>query len=79
MILKRLFATGASVELIIVLCSRVLKSKGPSTGYLTVQDAQRDISHYLIHRYNWVRLYQFNDGPMHAVADEKLNPQTKMG
>ncbi|MCO3646595.1 hypothetical protein FA148_28245, partial [Pseudomonas aeruginosa] len=27
----------------------------PSTGYLTAQEAQRDISHYLMHRYNWIR------------------------
>jgi len=26
------------------------------------QEAQRDISHYLMHRYNWVRPHQFNDG-----------------
>ncbi|CDI95334.1 ISPsy24 transposase OrfB [Pseudomonas aeruginosa PA38182] len=34
----------------------------PSTGYLTAQEAQRDISHYLMHRYNWIRPHQFNDG-----------------
>ncbi|WP_153021111.1 IS3 family transposase [Pseudomonas aeruginosa] len=41
---------------------RSLKSEWvPSTGYLTAQEAQRDISHYLMHRYNWIRPHQFND------------------
>ncbi|ETU81440.1 hypothetical protein Q054_02248 [Pseudomonas aeruginosa Z61] len=40
---------------------RSLKSEWvPSTGYLTAQEAQRDISHYLMHRYNWIRPHQFN-------------------
>ncbi|MFX0313933.1 hypothetical protein ACL8ED_30235, partial [Pseudomonas aeruginosa] len=42
------------------------------TGYLTAQEAQRDISHYLMHRYNWIRPHQFNDGLPPAVAEEKL-------
>ncbi len=46
-----------------------------STGYLTAQEAQRDISHYLMHRYNW----KFNDGLPPAVAEEKLNPLSGMG
>ncbi|WP_319089740.1 IS3 family transposase [Pseudomonas aeruginosa] len=55
---------------------RSLKSEWvPSTGYLTAQEAQRDISHYLMHRYNWIRPHQFNDG----VAEEKLNPLSGMG
>jgi len=42
---------------------RSLKSEWISpTGYLTAQEAQRDISHYLMHRYNWIRPHQFNDG-----------------
>lgn len=45
----------------------------PPTGYLTAQEAQRDISHYLVHRYKWIRPHQFNDGLPHAVAGEKLN------
>lgn len=33
---------------------RSLKSEWvPPTGYRTAQEAQRDISHYLMHRYNW--------------------------
>ncbi|MCT5275867.1 hypothetical protein LER50_26905, partial [Pseudomonas aeruginosa] len=50
-----------------------------STGYLTAQEAQRDISHYLMHRYNWIRPHQFNDGLPPAVAEEKLNPLSGMG
>ncbi|WP_225024347.1 IS3-like element IS222 family transposase [Pseudomonas aeruginosa] len=59
---------------------RSLKSEWvPSTGYLTAQEAQRDISHYLMHRYNWIRQHQFNDGLPPAVAEEKLNPLSGMG
>ncbi|RUJ39642.1 hypothetical protein IPC369_20560 [Pseudomonas aeruginosa] len=59
---------------------RSLKSEWvPSTGYLTAQEAQRDISHYLMHRYNWIRPHQFNDGLPPAVAKEKLNPLSGMG
>ncbi|WP_111770090.1 IS3-like element IS222 family transposase [Pseudomonas aeruginosa] len=59
---------------------RSLKSEWvPSTGYLTAQEAQRDISHYLMHRYNWIRPRQFNDGLPPAVAEEKLNPLSGMG
>lgn len=45
----------------------------PSVGYMTVRDAQRDVSHYLMHRYNWQRPHQFNGGMAPAVAEEKLN------
>ena len=38
-----------------------------------VGTAHRDISHYLMHRYNWIRPHQFNDGLAPAVAEEKLN------
>ncbi|RQG76875.1 IS3 family transposase [Pseudomonas aeruginosa] len=59
---------------------RSLKSEWvPSTGYLTAQEAQRDISHYLMHRYNWIRPHQFNDGLPPAMAEEKLNPLSGMG
>ncbi|QWW08121.1 IS3 family transposase [Pseudomonas aeruginosa] len=59
---------------------RSLKSEWvPSTGYLTAQEAQRDISHYLMHRYNWIRPHQFNDGLPPAVAEEKLNPLSGTG
>jgi len=49
------------------------------TGYLTAQQAQRDISYYLMRRYNWVRPHQFYDGLPPAVAEEKLNPLSGMG
>ncbi|WP_304951699.1 IS3 family transposase [Sulfitobacter sp.] len=59
---------------------RSLKSEWiPATGYLTAQEAQRDISHYLMHRYNWIRPHQFNGGLPPAVAEEKLNPLSGMG
>ncbi|BAK90606.1 transposase [Pseudomonas aeruginosa NCGM2.S1] len=59
---------------------RSLKSEWvPSTGYLTAQEAQRDISHYLMHRYKRIRPHQFKDGLPLAVAEEKLNPQSGMG
>ncbi|WP_086790197.1 IS3 family transposase [Pseudomonas sp. GM74] len=45
----------------------------PTTGYRTAQEAQRDISHFLMHRYNWVRPHQFNGGLAPARAEEKLN------
>ena len=50
---------------------RSLKSdRVPSTDYLMAREAQRDISHYLMHRYNWIRPHQFNDGLPPAVAAE---------
>ena len=42
-------------------------------GYTTVQQAQRNISHFLMHRYNWIRPHQFNGGLPPAQAGEKLN------
>lgn len=59
---------------------RNLKSEWiPATGYLTAQEAQRDISHYLMHRYNWIRPHRFNNGLPPAVAEEQLNPLSGMG
>lgn len=45
----------------------------PLVGYMSVQQAQRDISHYLMHRYNWIRPHQFNGGLTPAQAEKKLN------
>jgi putative transposase len=45
----------------------------PVTGYRTASEAQRDISFYLMNRYNWQRPHQYNDGLPPAVAEEKLN------
>ena len=67
------------------LCSKASQGqtrggKGPSEtgerqrlGYRTAQEAHRDISHYLMHRYNWIRPHQFNGGLAPARAEEKLN------
>jgi len=44
----------------------------PTTGYMTGQQAQRDISQYLRHHYNWIRPHQFNDGVALAKTEEKL-------
>ncbi|PYB76098.1 IS3 family transposase, partial [Pseudomonas soli] len=41
-------------------------------GYLTGQQAQRDISQYLMGHYNWIRPHHFNDGLAPAKAEEKL-------
>jgi transposase InsO family protein len=46
----------------------------PTTGYMTAGEAHRDISYYLMQRYNWIRPHQFNHGVAPAVAEEKLNP-----
>ncbi|MBM4206036.1 MAG: DDE-type integrase/transposase/recombinase, partial [Gammaproteobacteria bacterium] len=45
----------------------------PSAGYVNAEIAQKDISHFLMHYYNWLRPHQFNDGISPAVAEEKLN------
>jgi putative transposase len=45
----------------------------PSNGYTTIHEAHRDISHYLMHRYNWLRPHQLNEGQPPAVAEKKLN------
>jgi putative transposase len=45
----------------------------PTVGYMTAQEAHRDISHYLVHRYNWIRPHQFNHGLAPSQAEKKLN------
>ncbi|HUE92278.1 MAG TPA: IS3 family transposase [Pseudomonas sp.] len=45
----------------------------PTLGYRTAHEAQRDISHFLMHRYNWIRPHQFNGGLAPAQAEKKLN------
>lgn len=58
---------------------RSLKSEWtPTTGYLTGQQAQRDISQYLMSHYNWIRPHQFNDGLAPAKAEEKLKTVSGM-
>ena len=51
----------------------------PSVGYLWVQQAQRDISHYLMHRYNWIRPHTLNGGLAPAQAEKKLNVVSGIG
>lgn len=51
----------------------------PSTGYISAREAQRDISYYLMQRYNWTRPHQFNEGLAPAVAEEKLNSVSGVG
>lgn len=54
---------------------RSLKSEWiPSTGYTAFYEAQRDISYYLMTRYNWLRPHQINDGLAPAKAEEELYP-----
>jgi len=56
---------------------RSLKSEWvPSAGYVNAEIAQKDISHYLMHHYNWLRPHQFNDCTSPAGAEEKLNTVT---
>lgn len=58
---------------------RSLKSEWmPNVGYMTAQHAHRDISHYLMHWYNWIRPHQFNNGLAPIVAEEKLNAVSGM-
>ncbi len=34
----------------------------PAVGYMTAQEVLCHISHYLMHRCNWIRPHQFNNG-----------------
>jgi putative transposase len=54
--------------------SRSLKTAWiPTVGYMTIQKAHRHISHYLMHRNNWIRPHQFNGGLAPTQAEKKLN------
>lgn len=44
----------------------------PTLGYITTMETHRDISHYLIHRYNRIRPHQFNDGLDPAQIEKNL-------
>lgn len=58
---------------------RSLKSEWlPPLGYVSAQQVQRDIAHYLLHWYNWQRPHQFNNGLAPAVAEEKLRTVSGM-
>jgi putative transposase len=45
----------------------------PAAGYMTAQEVLRHISHYLMHRCNWIRPHQLNSGLAPAQAEKKLN------
>lgn len=51
----------------------------PALGYGTMGEARRDVSHYLMDRYNWQRPHQFNHGLPPAIAEEKLKPVSGIG
>lgn len=42
-------------------------------GNMSVQQSQRDIRYYLIHRYNWILPHQFNGWLTPVKVDKKLN------
>ncbi len=53
---------------------RSLKSEWiPSLGYLSFEQAQHDISDYLVRHYNCERPHQHNQGLSPVTAEEKLN------
>jgi len=45
----------------------------PSLGYVSFEQAQRDISDYLMRHYNRERPHQYNAGLSPVAAEEKLN------
>lgn len=54
---------------------RSLKSEWvPKFGYRQLNDAMRDVSHYLMRYYNWQRPHQFNDGLPPAMAEYLSKP-----
>lgn len=53
---------------------RSLKSEWvPTTGYASIAEATRDISHYLMTYYNWERPHSYNDGIPPAKAENRPN------
>jgi putative transposase len=45
----------------------------PTTGYMNLREAKRDISYYLMDYYNWRRPHQYNDGIAPAKAEDRPN------
>jgi len=45
----------------------------PVTGYMSLREAKRDISSYLMDYYNWRRPHQHNDGIPPAEAENRSN------
>ncbi|MGY3949859.1 integrase core domain-containing protein, partial [Aeromonas allosaccharophila] len=53
---------------------RSLKSEWlPATGYMSLREAKRDISYYLMVYYNWRRPHHHNDGIPPAKAEVRPN------
>lgn len=53
---------------------RSLKSEWiPAMGYVSAMEARKDISHYLMDYYNWLRPHQYNNGEAPSRAEENLN------
>uniref|UniRef100_UPI003D1A0157 integrase core domain-containing protein n=1 Tax=Aeromonas hydrophila TaxID=644 RepID=UPI003D1A0157 len=52
---------------------RLFRSLNPTTGYMSLREAKRDISYYLMDYYNWRRPHQHNDGIPPAEAENRLN------
>ncbi len=69
-------ASNRLLDTVIRLYTLLISLKHSSLAQI-VREAQRDISHYLMHRYNWIRPYQFNDGLPPAVAEGKLRPTVR--
>ncbi|WP_440974373.1 IS3 family transposase [Pseudomonas koreensis] len=45
----------------------------PTVSYMTTQEAHRNIRHFLMHWYNWIRPHQFNGGLAPAQAEKEFN------
>ncbi|GAB6069444.1 hypothetical protein JCM30760_05410 [Thiomicrorhabdus hydrogeniphila] len=45
----------------------------PTTWYCSINEAQKDISRYLMDYYNWKRPHSYNDGIAPAVKEKVLN------
>ena len=53
---------------------RSLKSEWfPATEYVSLREAKRDISYYLMDYYHWRRSHRHNDGIPTAKAEKRLN------
>ncbi|HIC8840568.1 IS3 family transposase [Aeromonas veronii] len=56
---------------------RSLKSEWlPAMGYMSLREAKRDISYYLMDYYNWRRPHQYNNGIPPAKAEVRPNQES---
>ena len=46
---------------------------------MSIQQVQRDISHYLMRRYNWIQSHQFNEALTPAQTEKKLKILSGIG